>query len=350
MSLSPIDSNRSLFEESIHLNSEIGSPLSAFPKSYRHGTSSMRSLSPLRDNSSEANDVSEAFLCGDKAQRPSSKSLSASSIDDTSRYNRPIILDWEEQRNMISRRDFPKKIAIPSSPATLTERMKAFNGQQVKRSTQAPPLFEISDPLFGGNTFASSVSPRSAKSDIDDDSSNGDTPAQILVLSTLETLEVNTAVPIVRTGSTISCESNGIDSTAHVSQFISSPCETADGSLDATSHISQFVSSVTHDRLEETRNISTVHDSSSSVSPRREATTTPKKVSIWTSFESQQQILLQRRRRQAINKVTIPKSPVSLKSRLAAFEANGKQGTLSRDNDDETCSLTSNYSTTSSLW
>jgi hypothetical protein len=55
------------------------------------------------------------------------------------RYDRPLTLSWEDQRKMISRRDFPKKIPIPASPMGMKARMGAFEVKQVL-STPTHPL------------------------------------------------------------------------------------------------------------------------------------------------------------------------------------------------------------------
>jgi hypothetical protein len=72
---------------------------------------------------------------------------------------------------------------------------------------------------------------------------------------------------------------------------------------------------------------------------------------ILAPYEEQQKALMQRRIRQAKNKVVVPMTPVKMKDRLRAFELEGKLNAPSLLNlDDDTRSLTSNHSGVSAVW
>jgi hypothetical protein len=82
-----------------------------------------------------------------------------SALDEAeTRFDRPLMLSWEEQRKVISLRDSPKKFPIPPSPMSMKARMSAFAAtsissppfvkrppfiKQPKKAILAPPLADF---------------------------------------------------------------------------------------------------------------------------------------------------------------------------------------------------------------
>jgi hypothetical protein len=62
------------------------------------------------------------------------------------RFDRPLTLSWEEQRKIISRRDFPKKFPIPASPMAMKTRMGAFEAKQAVSTPPSARKASISSP------------------------------------------------------------------------------------------------------------------------------------------------------------------------------------------------------------
>jgi hypothetical protein len=74
---------------------------------------------------------------------------SPSALDEAeTRFDRPLMLSWEEQRKLISLRDSPKKYPIPKSPMKMKARMSAF---EVKQGLSTPPF--VKKPPLGKKAF-----------------------------------------------------------------------------------------------------------------------------------------------------------------------------------------------------
>jgi hypothetical protein len=225
------------------------------------------------------------------------------------RYDRPLTLSWEDQRKMISRRDFPKKFPIPASPMGMKARMGAFEVKQVL-STPTTPLAR--------NTSIASPSP--VKKDF---KTNRAIPAPPLVDDSIsEDTLAETAFPPASTVDEPSAYDVGNTS-------MSDGAPVVFVNVEGTTEYSE--------ERKETQ-------------PR--VNCKPKHEHILAPYEEQQKALVQQRIRHSKNKVVIPKTPVKMKDRLSVFELEGKLNAPSSLNlDDDTCSLTSsNHSSVSVVW
>jgi hypothetical protein len=215
-------------------------------------------------------------------------------------FDRPLTLSWEDQRKMISRRDFPKKFPIPASPMGMKARMGAFEVKQVL-STPTTPLAR--------NTSIASPSPGKTNRAI---------PAPPLVDDSIsEDTLTETAFSLA----------SAVDETSVYDVGMSDGAPVVFVNVKGTTEYS-----------EERKEI------------QQRVNCKPKHEHILAPYEEQQKALVQQRIRHSKNKVVVPKTPVKLKDRLSVFELEGKLNAPSSLNlDDDTCSLTSNHSSLSAV-
>jgi hypothetical protein len=86
------------------------------------------------DNSDDREEIDPTSQVSQSTDSEEHPAVAHEADSPDSRFDRPIMLSWEEERKRISLRDTPKKISIPESPLNMKARMSAFEQKRVAAS------------------------------------------------------------------------------------------------------------------------------------------------------------------------------------------------------------------------
>jgi hypothetical protein len=231
------------------------------------------------------------------------------------RFDRPLMLSWEEQRKLISLRDSPKKYPIPASPMSMKARMSAF----AATSISSPPF--VNKPSFLVKTFQ----PKEAipAPPLADFPSSGDALAETTVSPAL-TVDANMpshAAPT--TNEDDCCREDSFVSTSVISHMSNDSA-----SVEETCNVGEAgetVQAISCESFDDEDSDTDSHDSQLAESfeppevyPEDDTPETRFDRPLSLSWEEQRKLISLR---DSPKKILIPASPMSMKARMSAFAA-----------------------------